>query len=298
MSTYVLEHKTTSEDCGLGSVYWQKLQLDAQVSTYLVGARSLGHEPDGVLYDVLRKPALRPYEAGKTRKVAETPEEYRDRCMAAIVEKPDAYYQRGIIVRLEQEEIDAAFDVWQTAEAIRMSRNAQRWPRNVDSCEQYHRLCDYWAVCSGQTMVDDPLYYQHEPSTLAKVKLPLLSVSSARTYRACPRRYYYSSELRMRPRRKAESLSFGTTIHKALEVWLPGHDLDAALSAVRPDAYDFNAAKAEAMLRGYHARWDGEAMTVLGVEAEFAAPLVNPETGYPSRTWMLGGKLDGIVQKS
>lgn len=59
----------------------------------------------------------------------------------------------------------------------------------------------------------------------------------------------------------------------------------------------YEGAKAEAMLRGYDARWGGEALTVLAVEAEFRAPVVNPATGAASRTWGLGGKIDAIVRE-
>ncbi len=55
---FLMEHKTTSEDISPGSAYWRKIfYVDAQVSTYLHAARALGIEE--VIYDVLRKPALR-----------------------------------------------------------------------------------------------------------------------------------------------------------------------------------------------------------------------------------------------
>jgi hypothetical protein len=55
-----VEHKTSSEDIGAGSFYWRRLRLNSQVSTYYAGARAMGHEPSSCLYDVIRKPALRP----------------------------------------------------------------------------------------------------------------------------------------------------------------------------------------------------------------------------------------------
>ena len=294
----VIEHKTTSEDCSPGSIYWQKLTLDAQISNYLVGARALGFAPDGVLYDVLRKPAIRPYEANSKRAVAETPQEYFVRCAEEILSDPNKYYQRGKVVRLEQEERDAAYDMWQTAEAIRSSRNAERWPRNVDSCAQFNRLCDYWSVCSGQTTVEDGVYFIREQSHVeleGKHHLPLITTSSARAYRACPRRYYYSYELGAKARRKGNALAFGTLIHKGLEAWLLG-GLEAALAAVAGPTYGFDDAKAEAMLRGYDARWALSEYETIAVEKEFVAALRNPETGAASRTWLLGGKVDGIVR--
>lgn len=322
MKTYVVEHKTSSEDIGLGSIYWRKLTLDPQISNYIRGVRSLGYEPDGVLYDVLRKPGFEPYAATpmESRKYTkptkaeptprlyanqrdrdETPEEYRDRCLADISERPDYYYQRGVVVRLESEESEAAFDLWQTAEQIRASRNAERWPRNQDSCVQYHRMCDYWEVCSGETSIDDAALYQRgelHPELDGKHHLPLITSSSARSYRACAKRYYFAYELGARARKAAASLSFGKLIHAALEAWLLGGcDLDAAIAATATRALDFELAKAQAMLMGYHARWSGEPLDVVAVEKEFVCDLVNPETGGKSRTFALGGKVDAIATK-
>lgn len=302
MKTLVCEHKTSSEDIGLGSAYWRKLTLDAQISNYLVGARALGFEPDGVLYDVLRKPAIRPYEVSAKRSKPESPEEYRDRCVATIAEKPEHYYQRGVVVRLEEEERDAAFDTWQTAEMIRLAHNANRWPRNVDSCSMYNRMCEYWEVCSGETDINDRLRYEvGEPHRELEGKhhLPMLTSSSSRTFRACARRYYYAYELGVKPRQQAGALYFGKTIHRGLEAWLKSKcDLDAALEAMRSGIYDHDAAKAEAMMRGYHARWADEPLDVLAVEAEFHADLVNPETGGKSRTFVRAGRIDAIVRRN
>jgi PD-(D/E)XK nuclease superfamily len=301
MTTLVMEHKTSSEDIGLGSMYWRKLTLDAQISNYLVGARALGHEPDGVLYDVLRKPALRPLEANSRRSAPESPEEYFERCLSAISERPDHYYQRGVVVRLESEEQDAAFDTWQTAEQIRLSRNTNRWPRNVDACSQYNQLCDYWSVCSGETTLADRSKYQPigpHPELDTKHHLPLLTSSSARTYRSCARKYLYSYEMGIRAREQGGPRRFGRIIHSGLEAWLRGGmDLDAALAAMKEDSYTHESAKAEAMIRGYHARWSGEPLEVIAVESEFVTELRNPETGAASRTFARAGKLDALVRK-
>lgn len=55
-----MEHKTTSDDIGMGSVYWRVLTIDSQVSTYYAGAKALGTEAQKCIYDVVKKPALRP----------------------------------------------------------------------------------------------------------------------------------------------------------------------------------------------------------------------------------------------
>lgn len=58
----------------------------------------------------------------------------------------------------------------------------------------------------------------------------------------------------------------------------------------------YEVARAEVMLRGYHERWRDEPYQVLAVEQEFCAPLINPDSGWPSRTWQLAGKIDALVR--
>jgi hypothetical protein len=53
---FVLEHKTTGMDASPGSVYWDRLSIDTQVSIYIDGAAMLGYEVDGCIYDVLQRP--------------------------------------------------------------------------------------------------------------------------------------------------------------------------------------------------------------------------------------------------
>jgi hypothetical protein len=175
---WMVEHKTGSGDIGPGSVYWDRLRIDAQVSTYFVGARSLGHDVAGCIYDVLRKPALRrllatPEECRRYTKAGEmyknqreqdeTLAEYRARLMADVAARPEEYFTRGEVVRLEEEEMDAAYDVWQIGRVIRESQLTHRWPRNPDACERYGRMCDYWPICSRVASIDDLALFASAP---------------------------------------------------------------------------------------------------------------------------------------
>lgn len=171
---YVLEHKTSSEDIGLGSTYWERLQLDSQISMYYVGARSHGHGVAGCVYDVLGKPKLVPLKAtpAESRKYKkdgslyaaqrlddESANDFRARLVDAIAAEPDRYFQRGTVVRLADEEADNAFDVWALARQVRESQLANRWPRNPDSCIRWSHPCSYWPVCTGTASLDDERLY-------------------------------------------------------------------------------------------------------------------------------------------
>lgn len=173
---WIVEHKTSQEDFSSGSDYRVRLQLDHQVSNYLAGARTLGYDPKGCIYDVLGKPAHKPLQATpeEARKYTkptkkdpeprlyagqrledETPTEYGDRIAAAILENPEKYYARWPVVRLAEEEREAAFDMWHNGLQIRESRAANVWPRNPDACKRYGRSCTFLAACAGRASLDD-----------------------------------------------------------------------------------------------------------------------------------------------
>lgn len=312
MTRLVVEHKTTSADITPGSPYWRRLTLDTQVSTYLGATEGV----EGMLYDVIRKPSLRPLKAtppeaqkrtkagalyATQRETDETPEEYAERLRADISADPNKYYARGVVVRLPSERTEAARDTWLVAGSIRESMRLGAWPRNPGACDAYGRTCDYWDVCAGVATIDDNARFRtaetpHEELPGISHRLPLLSNSAMSAYRSCPRKYLYSYVQRRRPLVTPHALTFGTLIHAGLEVWWSSVDLGATLAAVQGAPDPFDVVRAEELLRGYHARWSEEPIRVLAVERPFVVPLVNPETGAASRTFELAGKCDAIAE--
>jgi hypothetical protein len=191
-NAWVVEHKTTSEEIAPGADYWQRLVLDAQVSTYLAGARLLGHEPAGIIYDVIRKPGLVPLRAtpedkrrftkagrldARQRTEDEDPEAFYARLTSTIGLDLDAYFARAAVVRTLDEERAAAEDQWQTGVQIRDARRAGAWPRNPDACLRFGRRCDFFGVCSGVESLDDPTRFRraetpHEELSMCRTAMP------------------------------------------------------------------------------------------------------------------------------
>jgi len=58
---------------------------------------------------------------------------------------------------------------------------------------------------------------------------------------------------------------------------------------------DVVAAKARGVMTGYHARWATEGWKASLVGPVFHLPIVNPATGYPSRTFTQAGRCDAVV---
>jgi PD-(D/E)XK nuclease superfamily len=297
MSHFFYEHKTTSEDISPGSSYWLRVTtVDPQITLYVNGLRAIGIDCRGIVYDVLRKPAHRPSSKG------ETPEHFEKRVLAAISEDPARYYQRSNPVRLTGELRECEADVWQTSVQIGASHLTNAWPRNHDACMQWGRACDFFGVCSNTADIEDPVLFVKGSLLHDELSAPandaggkeLLTQSSLRCYRACPKRYYFRYVLGMKPLKYAAALRTGTSIHNALNEWMrTGGDLKAALSKL--DTFDLYAnARERAMIIGYHARWDLPPK-VIAVEREWQSELKNPETGVASSIFRLGGKADLVV---
>jgi len=332
---YLWETKTTSEDISNGSTFFLRTILDPQLSLYIPALRTMGFDPIGAIYDVLRKPGQLPSNiplkdadgvkivfdaAGRRARTKdgkkwretggdglflqtrpETPEEYGKRCLGAIAEDPNRYYARAKVVRLEADEREAAADVWNTATQMRDARRLKVFARNPDACMSWSRECDYLRVCAGQADIMDPILFRNEEAHV-ELKLEneesgtnLLTQSAMRSYRSCPRKFYYRYELRQRPLSKAEALTTGNSVHEALDVFRRTCSLDAALVALTTDDL-YVRAKEAAMLVGYAARWPTP-RGVIAIEKQFRIPLINPATCAPSKTFELGGKVDAIVEE-
>lgn len=166
----VMEHKTASEEIDdAASPYWLKLQMDHQVSIYFLGAEVLGYRVEGCLYDVLRKPGLRPFKATapELRKYTkdgrlyasqhgndETPDEYRARLRAEIEGNLDRYYVRREVPRLSSQLEAAMQDFWTTASVMRDLHRAGETkgrhvvPGNPDACHRFG-TCPYFEICAA-----------------------------------------------------------------------------------------------------------------------------------------------------
>lgn len=172
---WFVEHKTSSEDLTVGSQYWQRLRMDPQVSVYYEGAKALGYEVEGCIYDVLAKLRERPKlatpedkrkytKAGALyagqRETDETMEEFRGRLAESITESPEAFFARSEVVRTEDELRESQKDTHVTALMIRECERLGRNPRNPDACFLYHHTCDFHPVCSGCGSLDDDTSFQ------------------------------------------------------------------------------------------------------------------------------------------
>ncbi|RLS67903.1 MAG: PD-(D/E)XK nuclease family protein [Planctomycetota bacterium] len=136
----------------------------------------------------------------------------------------------------------------------------------------------------------------------------LLTYSALNTFRNCPRKYKNRYLDNLRPRERAEALSFGSVIHTAIELWYRSQNAESRLQDVLSyidDAFENRVVDsnqmvqwhlATAMIRGYAERYATEEFEVVEVEKEFVGEIRNPDTGRQSQTFRIAGKVDGIVR--
>jgi len=174
----LLERKTTSSDIGDDSMYWAKLPLDTQVGLYAISDEEV---PVFIVYDVVRKPTIRPKalakkDAGRMRKEAlaspdkggvyydehfsldeidaaelngqETDRMYGARLTADMGDQPEKYFRRMPVYRSAEDFQTLIDNVLQQAELIEYAQAYQLMHRNPDSCQDFGR-CQYFALCSN-----------------------------------------------------------------------------------------------------------------------------------------------------
>lgn len=160
---FVKEYKSTSRDFSPGAEYWQRLRMDPQLSLYVIGARESGYPVAGALYDVTRRPMLRPLKAtpeeqrkytqktgalyANQRAQDETATEFAARVASDIGEKEDQYFARIPIARLDKDLEECMAELWQQQQAIRAAQRENRWWRNPGACFVNNTQCDFLPIC-------------------------------------------------------------------------------------------------------------------------------------------------------
>ncbi len=146
------------------------------------------------------------------------------------------------------------------------------------------------------------------PQSIAPNDKQILTYSALNTFRNCPRKYKHRYLDNLRPREKAESLSFGSIVHGAIELWYRSVSEPDRLFTVLAyidlqfpqrigDEYQQSAWHlARAMFTGYANRYPTEDFEIVEVEKSFVGEIRNPETGRLSQTFVMAGKADAIVQ--
>lgn len=182
----VVETKSTSQDVSPGSMYWVTLTIDDQIGIYLPGARELGFQPEYVLYDVIRRPAVEPKEAtpvenrkyrkgdgqlyANQREHDESVFDYRSRVIEHIEERPLEYFARERLVRLEDEEKSQRREMLRIVNEMRTTYDDPQTPapKSPGACRRFGRLCEYVDLCNRRDTPDSANWKRNLETTTEK----------------------------------------------------------------------------------------------------------------------------------
>jgi len=257
--TVIVDHKTTSEDIAdPNATYWQQLAVEGQVNQYMLLAWMDGCKADNALWDVIRKPDIRPRKMTKAERghvVAtgkwferEVSDDERQEIAAGgdteslamyegrlahdcTVERPERYFQRRMVPRLDGEIIEYAAEVWEHSQemiaAAQRAKETQRLPpRNSGACLLYGSPCSFLGICSGHDTPDSERWQRkaevhRELDSAVGEGRDVLTNSRIRCFQTCRRKEFYQYQLgieRVREEEK-ESLFFGTCFHSGMRAW-------------------------------------------------------------------------------
>lgn len=250
----LIDHKTTSQDISDPEApYWRQLVVEGQVSHYMLLEWMHGEKCDDAVWDVVRKPQISPKKITKAEIRAvvslgdyyglrvskpdkqtfidggerETIAMYEARLSHDCTkERPEHYFARRSVPRLDSEVLEYAREVWQHSQDILYTRQLDRLPpRNSGACLLYGSPCKFLGICSGH---DSPESDRWQPKKQIHAELPaeisspkVLTNSRIRCFQTCRRKHYYEYELGIerQDEEEREALFFGTVYHAGLAAW-------------------------------------------------------------------------------
>lgn len=247
----IFDHKTTSQDItDPNGPYWRQLAIEGQVSHYMLLEFLNGNKIDYAVWDVLRKPSISPKLLNKTERamIAATKEYYGSRdfnfeefaaserethAMYALRlahdcthERPDWYFQRRQVPRLDSEIHEYAGELWDHSQDLIVARRTGRWPRNSGACMSYNTPCKFLGICSGYDTAESENWGQ-KPWVHSELPIlngdgkDILTNSRIRTFQTCRRKHQLQYEIGIEriDEEEKESLFFGSLFHSTLEAY-------------------------------------------------------------------------------
>lgn len=160
------EIKTTSRDFSPGADYWVALHLDQQPGSYVIAGRALGYPIETIVYEVTRRPLLRPLKAtpqgerkftkegrlyAYQRDRDEAAADYQRRIIETMLAAPFQHFARLEVARLDQDLEECRQEIWQQQLAIREAQRSGAWYRNPGTCFS-PMPCDYLPICQSRDL--------------------------------------------------------------------------------------------------------------------------------------------------
>lgn len=254
----LFDHKTTSQDISdPNASYWRQLVVEGQASHYMLLTWMDGRKVDSAVWDVVRKPQISPRKLSKAERASvvadgiyfsakiseadrfalshgeerESLEMYAARLAHdCTVERPDWYFQRRGVPRLDSEILEYAGELWEHSQDLLYSRGKlaedKLPPRNSGACLLYNSPCQFLGICSGHDSPESDRWRRRESvhpeldGAVGEGK-DVLTNSRIRCFQTCRRKEHYQYQLGIErcDAEEKEALYFGSAFHEGLRAW-------------------------------------------------------------------------------
>lgn len=247
----IIDHKTTSDDIAdPASDYWRKLVVEGQPSHYHLLEWLNGEKIDKAIWNCIRRPGISPKAVSKadaaivnsTGLYFDYPLTEDDKGQFAVDQRetvmmyaarladdctnlrPEWYFARRAVPRMEEEIRAHALDLWDHAQNILNMRQNDRYPRISAACMLHNSACTYLGLCSGHDSLDSGKW---ATKAFVHPELPIIGqgrgvdvlTNSRIQTLICSQKHYLKYELGVEKvdQEDRDVILFGNLMHEALE---------------------------------------------------------------------------------
>lgn len=250
----LVDHKTTSSYIDdPSSHYWRQLAVDSQSPMYELLLLAQGHRLDAVVWDVTRKPGIKPKKITKadlahirefgdycgfdvtTETLAyleenhdENEELFGYRVSQLVLDEPHKYFARRQNPRTDDQLVEFAEEVWHLAGEIEEAKHSTLHPRNPKACFNYGQSCQFLPLCAGEDMPTSD-QWRPKPKRINDLTEALadcgdktvITNSRLGVFQTCRRKSHYQYGLGIERARedRSEALTFGTLWHAVMDAY-------------------------------------------------------------------------------
>ena len=256
------DHKTTSSKIAPSSNYWRQLQVEGQPRQYELLLRANGFDVDRVVWDVVRKPSIRPKrlsraaakdilatsqyfaqdvspyalsvlaEAKDGEQMIEDNELFGLRVYDTVFQNSDEYFARQTVTSFNDDLYSHNQNMWDLSKDIvsARKRSGGRHTYNAGACLQFGTPCRYLGICEGSESPDSGNWHKGEVHPELDVEeiecgeKEILTNSRLKAFQTCQRKHHFRYELGLEKYDSASSdaLYFGTVWHEVMDSWWAG----------------------------------------------------------------------------
>lgn len=245
----IYDHKTTSSDItDPAGFYWKQLTIAGQPSHYELIARLNGMDVERIVWDVTRKPRIKPKTLPKKEQgliaetghycgfavseatlaaglVRENDELFCQRVARDCLDRPDQYFARRSVPRTAGDLTEYAVELWQIGCEMRDDRRRGTAFKNPAACYSYGTPCEYLPLCAGEDLETSDRWQPRSTPENHIGGADVLSHSRIQCWQTCRRKHRYRYEVGIeRFGERSEALDFGSLWHRAMDAWWTAFD--------------------------------------------------------------------------